>query len=77
MSDFYHHFDGMVWPAPSGEMDALEALLTYDDAKLSFGMRQKLHLIVGAYRHLIQLPRRDREDRIRKIRAGIAKKKAP
>jgi hypothetical protein len=60
--------DRMTWPHPS-DPDEIEWQLRYGDAH---AVRLTAASYVSAYRHLIELPQRTRNERVSQIRAAAS-----
>lgn len=61
-------FDGMTWPNPADPAEV--------QWRLRYGQPSKVDLLVAAsfmhaYAHLIALPQRERNERVRQIRASV------
>lgn len=68
----YRHFGGMCWAVPGERMDDLARLLTFAPETRVFSMQERLAIrsFLDAYRELVALPQRLRNDRVREIRKG-------
>lgn len=68
----YRHFEGMCWPVPGDRLDELERTLRFADrdAVLTMSDRLVIASFLSAYRELVALPGRLRDERVRELRKG-------
>lgn len=68
----YRHFGGMCWAVPGKRMDELAYALTFAPEGHAFTMSERLVIrsFLDAYRELVALPQRLRNDRVRELRNG-------
>ena len=68
----YRFFGGMTWPVPGKRMDELARALTFarDDHVFTMSERLVIASYLAAYRELVALPERTRNQRVREIRKG-------
>lgn len=68
----YRHFEGMCWPVPGDRLDELERALRFADQGAVFTMSDRLVIasFLSAYRELVALPGRLRDERVRELRKG-------
>ena len=68
----YRHFGGMCWAVPGERMNELARALTFAPETHVFTMSDRLVIrsFLDAYRELVALPQRLRNDRVRELRNG-------
>ena len=68
----YRHFGGMCWAVPGERMDDLARALTWAPEGHVFTMSERMVIrsFLDAYRELVALPQRLRNDRVRELRMG-------
>lgn len=68
----YRFFGGMTWAVPGERMDELARALTFAPDGHSFTMSERLVMasFLAAYRELVALPEKTRNQRVREIRRG-------
>ncbi len=68
----YRTFGGMCWAVPGQRMDDLEYRIRYSakDAVFTMGERLAIASFLSAYRALVRLPQKKRNERIKEIRQG-------
>lgn len=66
MSNYYKHFNGMCWPIPSEDMGGLEWRLRY--SSITEGEKMVVASVLSAYRELINLPQKKRNEIIKELR---------
>lgn len=66
MSNYYKHFNGMCWPIPSEDMGELEWRLRY--SSITEGEKMVVASVLSAYRELINLPQKKRNEIIKELR---------
>lgn len=68
MNDSVVRFDGEVWPAAGSSLEALSHRLKSVHGELEARERYAAAEVVDAYHALLQMSRRAREERVKKIR---------
>ena len=63
---YYKHFNGMCWPIPSRGMEELEWKLRY--SSITEGEKMVVASFLSAYRELINLPQKKRNEIIKELR---------
>lgn len=68
----FRNFDGMCWPVPCEQLDALEHCLRYDHEITHFSMKDRLLAasVIAAYLDLIQRPNIRRNAICKELRKG-------
>ena len=68
----YRTFEDMCWAVPGQRMDDLEYRMRYaaKDAVFTMGERLTIASFLSAYRELVRLPQKERNERIKEIRQG-------
>lgn len=68
----YRFFGGMCWAVPGDRMAELARALTWAPGTHVFTMQDRLCIrsFMDAYRELVDLPKRQRDARVREIRKG-------
>ena len=68
----YRTFADMCWAVPGQRMDDLEYRMRYAAKDAVFTMSERLTLasFLSAYREIVRLPQKERNERIKEIRQG-------
>ncbi len=68
----YRTFEDMCWAVPGARMDDLEYRMRYAAQDAVFTMSERLTIasFLSAYREIVRLPQKERNERIKEIRQG-------